>query len=331
MGRRVLLSLGLSVVALGCALNRPRTLSQTKMAALWDEPTNLERRDLLHGTGGREQAPNPNDHFEFLSEKKTGTQSGYDVKDARGREWSVKLGTEARTEVVVSRMVWAVGYHQPYIYYLPRWTLVRDGKETEQPGARFRLEPSTHKKVGEWSWRSNPFLGTRELAGLLVLMIMVNNWDLKSAQNSVYQVNPDSRDEHDWYMVRDLGAALGKSGWATFGTKDDPGAFEQEQFIEGIEGNRVRFGFQGAWLEPQLLNSVTPDDVRWVSGFLSRLSPKQWSDAFRAGGYSEAEADRYIRRLQQKIAEGLKIGDAAGLPVTASTGPASWVPGSRSP
>jgi hypothetical protein len=296
------------VATLGCGLNRPRTISETKMAALWDEPADLERRDLVHGAGGRSQAPNPNDQFEFLSEKETGTQSGYDVKDGRGREWSVKLGTESRIEVVVSRIVWAVGYHQPYIYYLPRWTLVRDGKRIEQRGARFRLEPPTHKKTGEWSWRSNPFLGTREIAGLLVLMIMVNNWDLKSVQNSIYQVNPDTPAEHDWYMVRDLGAALGKSGWATFGTKDDPLAFAQEPFIKKVEGNRVRFGHEGAWMEPQLLTSVTPADLRWISGLLSRLSAEQWRDAFRAGGYPDAESERFIRRLRQKVSEGMNIG-----------------------
>jgi hypothetical protein len=32
---------------------------------------------------------------------------------------------------------------------------------------------------------------------------------------------------------------------------------------------------------------------------------KQWRDAFRAGGYEPAVADRFIRRLLAKIAEGL--------------------------
>ena len=66
---------------------------------------------------------------------------------------------------------------------------------------------------------------------------------------------------------------------------------------------------QGAWLEPQLVRSITPEDVRWTAGLLSRLTPRQWSDAFRAAGFGESEANRYIRRLQQKIAEGLRVGD----------------------
>lgn len=297
----------LLLAAAGCALNTRPTLRPDTMTELWQEPADLERRDLFYGFGGARRAPNPSEGFLFLSAKTTGTQPGYDVKDSRGREWSVKLGPEARTEIVVSRIVWAVGYHQPTSYYLPRWTLVREDRKSVLEGGRFRAEPANPKKVGVWSWRKSPFLGTRPLAGLFVLMVMFNNWDLKSAQNAIYQVGPDDEDAPQRFMVRDLGASLGKTAWPTFGTKDDPGEFEREPFILGVEGNRVRFGYQDAWLEPQLLNSVTPDDVLWVCRLLARLSPEQWRDAFRAGGFSDAEAGRYIRRLQDKIAEGLRL------------------------
>jgi len=308
IGRRLLLSVGLSLVAAGCALNSRPTLTSDKMAELWQAPVGLESRDLFFGSGGPGRAPNPNDDYVFLGAKATGTQPGFDVKDSRGREWSVKLGPEARTEVVVSRIVWAAGYHQPSSYYLPRWTLVRDGKKSVQEGGRFRLEPTSTKKVSVWSWRNSPFMGTRPLTGLFVLMVIFNNWDLKSAQNAVIQVGPDGEDAPERYMVRDLGASFGKTAWPTFGNKDDPDEFDREPFILGVEDNRVRFGYQDAWLEPQLHNSVAPDDVRWTCELLARLSPKQWSDAFRAGGFTEAEADRYIRRLRQKIEEGLKVG-----------------------
>jgi hypothetical protein len=277
------------------------------MAELWQEPANLEQRDLFYGAGGARRAPDPNDRHQFLGAKATGTQPGYDVKDSRGREWSVKMGPEARIEVVVSRVVWAVGYHQPTAYYLPRWTLVREGRSVVQEGGRFRLEQTTTKKVSMWSWRDSPFMGTRPLAGLFVLMIIFNNWDLKSAQNAIYQVGPDGEDAPQRYMVRDLGASLGKTAWPTFGNKDNPDDFDREPFILGVEGNRVRFGYQDAWLEPQLQNSVAPDDVRWICRLLARLSPKQWSDAFRAGGFTDQEAERYIRRLREKVTQGVNL------------------------
>ncbi len=302
------IAIPLSLFAISCSLNGRPTVEPSRMAQLWEPPADLEERDLFRGVGGTKNAPDPNELYEFKKEKAVGTQPGYDVKDSKGREWSVKLGPEARPEVAVSRLVWAIGYRQPSVYYLPEWTLVRDGKRIPQAGARFRLDDT--KNLGEWSWRKNPFLHTRELAGLFVLMVMVNNWDIKSQQNALYEfkAKADAPGPREQYMVKDLGASLGRSAWPVGGSKADPAGFEHEPFIESVEGNRVRFAYQGAWLEPQLLRSITPDDVRWTSALLLRLSPKQWSDAFRAAGFSETEANRYITRLQRKMAKGLGLG-----------------------
>jgi hypothetical protein len=38
---------------------------------------------------------------------------------------------------------------------------------------------------------------------------------------------------------------------------------------------------------------------------MQRLTDAQWHDAFRAGNYSDADAERFIRRLKQKIDDGL--------------------------
>ena len=298
------LALGLSLVASACALNGRAASKPAPLAQLWEDPVDLERRDLFVGPGGAAHAPEEGARYEYLEDKGSGVNSGYDVKDTHGHRWSVKLGVEARAEVAMSRVVWAVGYHQPWTYYVPTWTLTRDGKDTVLARSRFRLEPESQDKIGDWSWRKNPFLGTRELAGLFVLQVIFNNWDLKRAQNPIYAVKDDTTDLNRWYMVRDLGASLGKSAWLTFGTKDDPDGFDAQPFIIGVRGNRVRFAFEGGWMEPQLHSSVTPSDVRWICGLLARLSDAQWADAFRAGGYSSEEGGRFIRRLKEKIAEG---------------------------
>jgi hypothetical protein len=207
----------------------------------------------------------------------------------------------------VSRIVWAVGYHQPDVYYLPQWKLADNGKVTVQKPGRFRLERPDRPKKGEWSWRENPFIGTRQLAGLFTLMVIVNNWDLKTSQNAIYQFTADGVSPRRWFAVKDLGASLGKTNWFLPGDRDDVEAFEREPFIAGVEGNRVKFHYKGAWLEPQLNTIVTPDDVVWICDLLSRVSARQWHDAFRAGGYTDAEASRFITRIRQKIDEGLKL------------------------
>lgn len=311
MNRR-LPPLALSLVMMtGCALNDRPTLSPVKMAEFWQEPTDVAQRDLLNGPGGAALAPNPNATFTLLKADPSGFSPGLDVKDDQGQEWSVKLGPESRTETVISRIVWAMGYHQPAVYYLPRFTVVDNGTVKSEGPARFRLEPSTQKKMGEWSWRNNPFLDTQPFAGLFVLMTVVNNWDLKSQQNEVYSTPVEGAGPLRQYVVKDLGASLGKSKWWLPGTRDDIEAFEQEPFIKSVSGNRVKLHFRGAWREPQLVDSVAANDVRWMCERLARLTRGQWLDAFRAGGYTDAESDRFIRRIQQKIDEGLRIGSSS--------------------
>ncbi|HJQ11686.1 MAG TPA: hypothetical protein VJ840_11715 [Gemmatimonadaceae bacterium] len=297
--------LGLAAAAAACSLNTRPTIDPTTMKQLWEYPADLEQRDLFLGPGGAKKAPDPNDVYTFVEAKGVGTQPGYDVKDSQGREWSVKLGPESRTEVTVSRLVWAIGYRQPTVYYLPHWTLLRDGKRIAQTGARFRLDDT--KNLGEWSWRNNPFHSTRELTGLWVFMVMVNNADLKSQQNAIYQFKGDAPGPRVQYVVKDLGATFGATAWPVGGSKDNPDDFDEEAFVERVEENRVHFAYRGSFLDPQIQRTATPADVRWTCQLLSRLTPDQWRDAFRAGGFSAQESARYITRLKQKIAEGLAL------------------------
>jgi hypothetical protein len=300
------LSLAAAAIALSaCAVATRAPLNDRQMAELWQEPADLDKRDLLYGPGGRGLKPAEQTGFAVLEIDTEGFSPGYDVRDPQGRTWSVKIGPEAQTEVVVSRLLWAIGYHQPVTYYLPRWTMTKDGRPELQPEARFRLE--SQEVVGEWAWRDNPFVSSRPFEGLLAFMIMVNNWDLKTSQNKIYRTQVNGDDARYLYVVRDLGASFGRSRWIVPGTRNDLEGFEAEGFIKEVRANRVIFDYKGGWLEPQAVASVAPADVRWVSDLLDRLSPRQWMDAFRAGGFSDADAERYIRRLRAKVAEGRNL------------------------
>ena len=69
----------------------------------------------------------------------------------------------------------------------------------------------------------------------------------------------------------------------------------------------MRFDYRGR--HKALFDDITPADVRWICERLQRLTDSRWKDAFRAGGYPRAIADRFIRRMKQKIAEGLALKD----------------------
>jgi len=304
------LALAVAIVACGSARDSGASRNTRDIAELWQAPADLATRDLFYGPGGKSLEPDSNGHFTLRKYKEGGTNMGYDVVDGRGRTWSVKLGKEARVEVTLSRIVWAVGYHQPVVYYMRRWTITDSGRGNVEPKARFRLESDALKKESQWAWSENPFVGTRELAGLYVLMVLFNNWDLKTVQNVVYKVGEDSAPPRHRYVVKDLGSALGQSGWMLH-TKDDTAGFDAEPFIAGVQDSVVSFEFRKHWKNwPRQDVLVRPGDLRWICELLHRLSAKQWRDAFRAGGFSDAEADRYIRRLQSKIADGLAAGES---------------------
>ena len=61
---------------------------------------------------------------------------------------------------------------------------------------------------------------------------------------------------------------------------------------------------------------------RGRASWLGQLSERQWCDAFHAGGYEPAIADRFISRLRQKIAEGERLGETTA----ASVAPARCQP-----
>lgn len=148
----------------------------------------------------------------------------------------------------------------------------------------------------------------RPYQGLLVILMMFNSSDIKNENNALYEVKRHGEAVGEWYVVRDLGTALGETGRLA-PQRGDPDVFTREPFITGVKDGFVQFSYRG-WHQ-ELLKNISTDDVAWASELLGRLSDRQWGDAFRAGGYPPAVADRFIGRLQQKIAEGCRLSECA--------------------
>jgi hypothetical protein len=282
-------------------LGRPPTPAE--MAQLWREPKDIARRNLSYGVGGEQLKPEPGARFKFKSKDTSGYSPGYEVVDAKGLEWNVKQGDEAQTEVVASRLYWAVGYHQPPVYFVPEWTL-EGGDVEKQPSARFRAELPDWKAKGDWSLHENPFVGTQPYRGLLVLHVITNSWDLKTSQNKIYEAQTEKVEPRRMYIVRDLGATFGRPRWPD-GSRNNAEHYEEHGFIKSVNGKRVEFTNTGRHKE--LFNQIRTDDVCWTSRLLSRLSERQKLDAFRAAAYSDGTARRFIARFNAKIADGLKL------------------------
>jgi hypothetical protein len=311
-----------ALVTAGCSGGRtvrttPDPSGATEIAQLWQEPADLESRDLRLGPGAN--APRPEGRtFTFVKADQTGHSPGYDLRDNEGINWSVKLGSEAQTEVVVSRILWAIGYHQVPTYYVSTWTM-NNGPDANPGSGRFRPEVPNMKVIGDWAWHENPFANTQAFKGLIVANLIVNNWDWKTSNNKIYEVaNPDGTRSRR-YVVRDLGASLGKTDAPALtrvlgariaqGNRNDLEDFEGQGFIKSVSGNRVEFDYEGIY--QTVVDTVTPSDVVWACRLLSRLSDEQWKAAFSAGGYAPDQAARFIAKLKSKIAEGLALAPKA--------------------
>jgi hypothetical protein len=291
-----------------------RSEANADIAELWQEPIDLLERDLFAGPGGAALAPSADTVFDFVSFKTSGTNPGYEVRDGTGRLWSVKLGVEAQAEVTTSRLLWAVGFHQPATYYLPEFTMdgILGGTRKD---ARFRTDVDPWRPGGEWSWYENPFAGTQPFRGLIVAQLILNAWDLKTPNNRIYLSTDASMRPNRQFIVRDVGASLGAArqfglfhrlGTRGFqGSKNDIEDFERQGFITGVEGNRVRFDYRG--VNDALFNRLTVADVVWTCELFARIPDTHWHDAFRAGNYAPAVAERYIRTIKNKIAQGLAL------------------------
>ncbi len=290
---------------------------EARMAELWEAPSDLADRDLFYGPWGAEHAPDPHATYRLVRLKDRGTNPGVTASDPQGREWHVKQpphshqGAEGPIEVVLSRVLSAVGYHQPPVYFVPTFTLAGESGTHAAPGGRFRLHDKTLKNLGTWSWQENPFVGTSPYEGLLVILMMFDSSDLKNDNNTLYEVRTSNSGPDRWYVVRDLGTALGETG--RLAPKcGDPDLFERQVFISGVKNGFVEFSYHG-WHQELFARRITPRDVRWASDLLAGLTDRQWADAFRAGGYEPVMAARFIRRLHQKIADGQQIGEQSGV------------------
>ncbi|HEX6190182.1 MAG TPA: hypothetical protein VFZ40_19165 [Pyrinomonadaceae bacterium] len=272
---------------------------------LWTDPGNISSRDLFLGPGGAAMKPNLS-RVTFVKVETGGFSTKYRVKDGSGRTWVVKVGQEARPETAAVRLAWAAGYATEVNYLVPCVTIVGAPKPHKKEyecannghaNVRFEARPENVKRLEEWAWKSNPFTGTKELKGLIVLMALLNNWDLKDSNNKILLVNKAQPELH--YIVSDLGATFGKTGGFLSRSRNEPEDYVKAKFVEGVNGREVKLAYSGK--EQVLMQGITVDDARWIGSLLSRLSDAQLADVFRAGNFTTEEIQMLVPATRARI------------------------------
>jgi hypothetical protein len=307
--------------------NSPVSSGFLRNPILWQDPGNIAEKDLYYGHGGR--GSTPKGPFIFESEDQSGTSPKFDVRDSSRRKWRVKLGVEARPEVVASRLLWAVGYFVNDDYVVPSADIqglsLKRGANLAKGGhivdARFAMKPEGQKKIGYWKWEDNPLTKTKEFNGLRVMMAVLNNWDLKDINNAVYQ---DKRNNRQILLASDIGATFGTNSlsWTVSRSKGNADSYKSSGFLQRVTATDVDFATPkrpntllaetvGTGAKQYAMrsgmdwigNNIPRKDARWIGLLLGQLSHSQLVDAFRAGNFPHAEIETYVKVVEARIAE----------------------------
>jgi len=305
---------------------------------LWQAPGTISVDDWIWGPGGENRAPKP--PFEFIEEDRNGTNAKLRVRDAKGDQWVVKFGGENHSDVFASRMLFAMGYVTEPSYFVAGGVITGAhdlrrakpfiGKDGSFSYARFKLRDHkmlAHAENETWSWNDNPFIGSHELNGLKILLMLTSNWDAKDARDgkgsntSVYQ-KPGSAGQL-YYAFDDWGATLGK--WGGFFQRDkwDPDGFRAQtrNFARTASNQTIEWGYRGKHGK-EVTSGISTGDVRWLLTYLSRVTDDELRAGLRASGASGLAIETYTRCLRQRIQQ-LQSLSAPPSPATATAAAAS--------
>jgi hypothetical protein len=316
----------------------PRPLAPARHL-IWRDPGNPGALDLSSGPGGPDGAPAV--PFTFIEEHLSGSQPCVSVIDRHERRWRVKWGEEVRSENFAVRLAWACGYFAETTYFVASGriegakdlTRARDciNEDCRFVDARFELDDPAVVKMFEehsWSWNDNPFVGTRELNGLKIIVMLLSDWDTKDrsdvargSNTAIFEHRVSRWRREARYLITDWGGSMGRWGGniMTRGRWDPEGfAAQTPYFVAGVENEMVRFGYVGQ--RADVAEGIRVQDVQWLYKYLGRVRDEQLRDALLASGATDAEAGQFSRAIRDRIGQ---LGHVAAQQVSGDGGQGS--------
>ena len=172
----------------------PSPPNASQLAELWVAPDSA--RDLFWGVGGERPRARSRRELHGHRDQAHRLQQGLH-RDGPGRR-QVERQVPARGRDRGRRVADALGHRlSPAADLLGRDVERRQGDHAQSAAAgRFRQsKPALHGLDAKdaWSYYQNPFVGTPQLQGLLVLQAMLGNSDIKDEKNALYDLESRSR------------------------------------------------------------------------------------------------------------------------------------------
>jgi hypothetical protein len=247
--------------------------------------------------------------------------------DAAGVSWTVKLGEEARSDVVTPRLAWALGYCAIESYFVAAGRIEGIDKATDlgrakgwiledgtmRGGARFkrRDDREIQSPDGEdihWELKTNPGVPPEHLNGLRLFNVLVNNWDVGPKNCKILRIAGANGPEN-WFYISDLGASLAGGRWGKFKHKE----FTNDRtLVKSVDGDHMIFDFRSALTaqsQQDVHRRVPIAHVRWFVTQFEKLPEKGLRAAFDAAfateelnrAYAKGDLDEIERVREREI------------------------------
>jgi hypothetical protein len=288
---------------------------------IWRDIGPAQADHLRFGPGGAETVPAP--PFHFVQEHLAGSQPCVAVRDSRDRLWRVKWGHEVRPESFAVRVAHACGYFAEVTHYVAEGAiegatgLTRARSCVDEQcrfvDARFELEDRRVRMLFDehsWSWDDNPFIGTPQLSGLKILVMLLSNWDTKDRRDvargsntAIFEHRTGALGREARYLITDWGGAMGKWGTNVISRgRWDPDGFEAQtpQFVTGIQNGIVQFGYVGQ-RTADVASDIPVEHARWFYERAQQLSEPLLREGLLASGATEEEARRFAAAIRARI------------------------------
>jgi hypothetical protein len=195
---------------------------------LWEDRGTLTPVQVFWGAASHDAHPEqqlPMPRFTNFELDDSGTSPKCKVTDANGVKWTMKFGEEVHPDVAAPRLAWALGYGVEESYYVKVGKIEGIDSTTDRgrcspyisidgtfaqarfKGHDFKRVKGSHDKSdltddADWDERKTPGMPPEQLSGLLILEVMVHNWDSQPKNNRIVKIKGPQGVE-DWYIVSD--------------------------------------------------------------------------------------------------------------------------------
>jgi len=72
-----------------------------------------------------------------------------------------------------------------------------------------------------------------------------------------------------------------------------------------VNGSKVELTYRGR--HQDVIKKLSVADVIWACELMNELSDKQLDDAFKAAKYDDGVRARFIKKIREKVGEGLEL------------------------